>query len=38
MTTAGSVLNGAFGLIAQRPGAVLVWVLIQAALGSRGRR
>lgn len=33
MTTTSSILGGAFGLVARRPGAVLVWVLIHAALG-----
>lgn len=33
MMTAGTILNGAFGLVTRRPGAVLVWMAIHALIG-----
>ncbi|MCW3834537.1 hypothetical protein ACFQ1E_04285 [Sphingomonas canadensis] len=36
MTTVGTILGDAFGLIARRPGAVLIWVLVYVAVGLAG--
>lgn len=34
MTGSGEILSGAFSLLARRPGAVAIWALLHAALGS----
>lgn len=34
MTSVGSIINGAFRLIKERPGAVAVWILIYLAMGA----
>ena len=34
MTSVGSIINGAFGLIKERPGAVMVWILIYLVMNA----